>query len=139
MEEINAKTQGRKDAKDRGSPVEIQAVSVVDLSGCFIEGTLAMARTQYRQIDILIMLEKIGFEWFSAHAEGFLKAVLGASLPVKGQVSCSALEHSGNHWIFRLTGQLELLPYSFAEYQEMQLHQCPDLTVLGLRPSATHR
>jgi hypothetical protein len=47
----------------------------VDLSGCFIEGTLAMARTQYRQIDILIMLGKIGFEWFSAHAEGFLKAV----------------------------------------------------------------
>ena len=34
-----------------------------------------MARTQYRQIDILIMLGKIGFEWFSAHAEGFLKAV----------------------------------------------------------------
>jgi hypothetical protein len=75
LEEINAKTQGRKDAKDRGSPAEIPAVSVVDLSGCFIEGTLAMARTQYRQIDILIMLGKIGFEWFSAHAEGFLKAV----------------------------------------------------------------
>jgi hypothetical protein len=30
---------------------------------------------QYRQIDIWIMLGKIGFEWFSAHAEGFLKAV----------------------------------------------------------------
>jgi hypothetical protein len=75
----------------------------VDLSGCFIEGTFAMARTQYRQIDILIMLGEIGFEWFSAHAEGFLKAVLGASPPVKGQGSCSGLEHSGNQWIFRLT------------------------------------
>jgi len=75
----------------------------VDLSGCFIEGTLAMARTQYRQIDILNILGEIGFEWFSAHAEGFLKAVLGASPPVKGQVSCSSLEHSGNQWIFRLT------------------------------------
>jgi len=40
----------------------------------------------YRQIDIWIILGKIGFEWFSAHAEGFLKAVLGASPPVKGQV-----------------------------------------------------
>jgi hypothetical protein len=29
----------------------------------------------YRQIDIWIILGKIGFEWFSAHAEGFLKAV----------------------------------------------------------------
>jgi hypothetical protein len=52
------------------------------------------------QIDIWINLRKIGFEWFSAHAEGFLKAVLGASPPVKGQVSCSTLEHSGNYWIF---------------------------------------
>ena len=33
------------------------------------------AQAQYRQIDIWIMLGKIGFEWFSAHAEGFLKAV----------------------------------------------------------------
>jgi hypothetical protein len=33
------------------------------------------ACAQYRQIDIWIMLGKIGFEWFSAHAEGFLKAV----------------------------------------------------------------
>jgi hypothetical protein len=32
-------------------------------------------QAQYRQIDIRIMLGKIGFEWFSAHAEGFLKAV----------------------------------------------------------------
>jgi len=38
--------------------------------------------------------------------------------------------------MFRLIGQLALLPYSFAEYQEMQLHQCPDLTVMGLRRSA---
>jgi hypothetical protein len=29
----------------------------------------------YRQIDIWIILGKIGLEWFSAHAEGFLKAV----------------------------------------------------------------
>jgi hypothetical protein len=29
----------------------------------------------YRQIDIWIILGKIGFEWFSAHAEGFFKAV----------------------------------------------------------------
>jgi hypothetical protein len=28
-------------------------------------------QSQYRQIDILIILGKIGFEWFSAHAEGF--------------------------------------------------------------------
>jgi hypothetical protein len=56
------------------------------------------------QIDIWINLRKIEFEWFSAHAEGFLKAVLGASPPVKGQVSCSTLEHSGNQWMFRLTG-----------------------------------
>jgi hypothetical protein len=34
-----------------------------------------MAVGQYRQIVIWIVLEKIGFEWFSAHAEGFLKAV----------------------------------------------------------------
>ena len=33
------------------------------------------ATAQYRQIDIWILLGKIGFEWFSAHAEGFLKAV----------------------------------------------------------------
>jgi|688.fasta_scaffold38679_7 hypothetical protein len=25
-------------------------------------------------------------------------------------------------------------PLSFADYKEMQLHQCPDLTVLGLGP-----
>ena len=65
MEEINAKTQGCKDAKvvdlpqrsllfgrnkrkdaraqrrkGSGSPAEIPAVSVVDHSGCFIEGTV---------------------------------------------------------------------------------------------------
>jgi hypothetical protein len=33
------------------------------------------APAQYRQIDIWIILGKIGFEWFSADAEGFLKAV----------------------------------------------------------------
>jgi hypothetical protein len=33
------------------------------------------AQAQYRQIDIWIFLGKIGFEWFSAHAERFLKAV----------------------------------------------------------------
>ena len=45
-----------------------------------------MAYTQNRQIDIWIILVKIGFECTSAHAEGFLKAVLGASPPVKVQV-----------------------------------------------------
>jgi hypothetical protein len=45
-----------------------------------------MACTQYRQIDIWIISGKIGFEFISAHAEGSLKAVLGASPPVKGQV-----------------------------------------------------
>jgi hypothetical protein len=34
-----------------------------------------MAQGQYRQIGICIVLEKIGFECISAHAEGFLKAV----------------------------------------------------------------
>jgi hypothetical protein len=33
------------------------------------------ACAQCRQIDIWIILGKIGFEWLSAHAEGFLKAV----------------------------------------------------------------
>jgi hypothetical protein len=55
------------------------------------------AISQYSQIHIWIILGKIGFKWFSAHAEGFLKAVLGASHPVQGQVSYSTLEHSGNH------------------------------------------
>jgi len=32
-------------------------------------------QSQYRQIEILIIFGKIGFEWFSAHAEGVLKAV----------------------------------------------------------------
>ena len=35
-----------------------------------------MAWGQYRPIGIWIVLEMIGFEWFSAHAEGFLKAVV---------------------------------------------------------------
>ncbi|RLT13706.1 MAG: hypothetical protein DWI26_07630 [Planctomycetota bacterium] len=34
-----------------------------------------MANCLYRQIDIWIFLGKIGFEWISAHADGFLKAV----------------------------------------------------------------
>jgi hypothetical protein len=34
-----------------------------------------MAWGQYRPIGIWIVLEMIGFEWFSAHAEGFLKTV----------------------------------------------------------------
>ena len=29
-------------------------------------------------------------------------------------------------------------PLSFADYWEMQLHQGPDFTVLGLRPAAFH-
>jgi hypothetical protein len=33
------------------------------------------AISQYSQIHIWIILGKIGFKWFSAHAEGFLKAV----------------------------------------------------------------
>jgi hypothetical protein len=33
------------------------------------------APAQYRQIDIWIILRKIGFKWISVHAEGFLKAV----------------------------------------------------------------
>ncbi len=42
-----------------------------------------------------------------------ISTVLGASPPVKVQVKCSTLEYSGNHWIFRLTGQLALLRYHF--------------------------
>jgi hypothetical protein len=34
-----------------------------------------VANCHYRQIDIWIFLVKIGFEWISAHADGFLKAV----------------------------------------------------------------
>jgi len=30
---------------------------------------------------------------------------------VKGQVKCSTLEHSRNHWIFRLTGQIAPFRY----------------------------
>ena len=38
-------------------------------------GLTPLAWSQYRQIDIWIILGKIGFECISAHAEGFLKAV----------------------------------------------------------------
>ena len=41
------------------------------------------ATLQYRQIDIWIILGKIGFEWISAHAEGFLKAVGRKPITVK--------------------------------------------------------
>jgi hypothetical protein len=46
----------------------------------------------YRQIDIWIILGKIGFEWFSAHAEGFLKAV--GRKPSPGSLRCSAIHLS---------------------------------------------
>jgi hypothetical protein len=39
-------------------------------------------------------LRRIGFECISAHAEGFLKAVLGASPPVKRQGSPDGLRRS---------------------------------------------
>jgi hypothetical protein len=52
------------------------------------------ALVQYRQIDIGIILGKIGFDCISAHAQGFLKAVLGASPPVKGQDSPGSLRCS---------------------------------------------
>ncbi|MEK0425450.1 MAG: hypothetical protein RJB11_1541 [Planctomycetota bacterium] len=53
---------------------------------------------QYRQIDIRIILGKIGFECISAHAQGFLKAL--ESKP-SGEGS-------------RLTGQLALLRYHYS-------------------------
>ena len=91
------------------------------------------AQAQYRQIDIRIMLGKIGFEWFSAHAEGFLKAV--GRKP--SGVGSSVVFHART--LRKLLGILThraacAAPLSFADYQEMQLHQCPDLTVLGASP-----
>ncbi|MFM2012249.1 MAG: hypothetical protein RLZZ396_1033 [Planctomycetota bacterium] len=53
-------------------------------------------QAQYRQFDISVILETIGLECISAHAERFLKSGLGASPPVKGQL---------------FTGQLALLRY----------------------------
>jgi hypothetical protein len=53
---------------------------------------------QYRQIDIGIILGKIGFDCISAHAQGFLKAV-GRKPSGEGS---------------RLTGQLALLRYHFS-------------------------
>ena len=50
----------------------IRFLAIVKRRDVFQSGT---AQAQYRQIDIWIILGKIGFEWFSAHAEGFLKAV----------------------------------------------------------------
>jgi len=72
---------------------------------------LVEALSQYRQFDILVI------ECISAHVEGFCTR-MGASPPVKGQL---------------LTGQLALLRLSFADYYEMQLYRCPDLSVLGFR------
>ena len=91
------------------------------------------AQAQYRQIDIWIMLGKSGFEWFSAHAEGSLKAV-GRKPSGEGS---SVVFHART-----LRKLLDILthraacaaPLSFADYQEMQLHQCRDLTVLGASP-----
>jgi hypothetical protein len=53
---------------------------------------------QYRQIDIGIILGKIGFECISTHAQGFLKA-LGRKPSGEGS---------------RLTGQLALLRYHYS-------------------------
>jgi hypothetical protein len=59
------------------------------------ENTKAKPKAQYHQIDIWIILGKIGFEWFSAHAEGFLKAVgrkpSGGYLDSPGSLRCSAI------------------------------------------------
>ena len=54
-----------------------------------------------------------------------ISTVLGASPPVKGQVSCSTLEHSEKHWIFRLTGQLALLRYHFPITRKCKLINVP--------------
>jgi hypothetical protein len=67
-----------------------------------------MAYTPYRQIDIWIILGKIGFECTSAHAEGFLKAV-GRKPSGDGSSEVFHPRALRNHWIFRLTGQLALL------------------------------
>jgi len=68
------------------------------------------AQAQYRQIDIWIFLGKIGFEWFSAYAEGFLKAVGRKPSGERSSVVFRA-RTLRNHWIFGLTGQLALLRY----------------------------
>ena len=69
-----------------------------------------MARTQYQQIDIWIISGKIGFEWFSAHADGFLKAVgrkpsgVGSSVGFHARTLRKPVD-------IRITGQLALLRY----------------------------
>ena len=68
------------------------------------------AQALYRQIDIRIMLGKIGFEWFSAHAEGSLKAV-GRKPSGERSSVVFRVRTLRNHWIFGLTGQLALLRY----------------------------
>jgi hypothetical protein len=80
-------------------------------------------------------LGRIGFEWFSAHAEGFLKAVgrkpsgEGASVVLHTRTLRQPLDIETHRASCAA-------PLSFADYLEMQLHQCPNLTVLGLRRSA---
>jgi hypothetical protein len=82
------------------------------------------------QIDIWIMLGKIEFEWFSAHAEVLLKAVgrkpsgVGSSVVFHARTLRKPLDI--------LTHRVACAaPLTFADYQEMRLHQCPGLTVLG--------
>jgi hypothetical protein len=68
------------------------------------------AQAQYCQIDISIMSGKIGFEWFSAHAEGSLKAVgrkpsgVGSSVGFHARTLRKPVD-------IRLTGQLALLRF----------------------------
>ena len=68
------------------------------------------AQAQHLQIDTWIILGKIGFEWFSAHAEGSLKAVgrkpsgEGASVVFHARTLRKPVD-------IRLTGQLALLRY----------------------------
>jgi hypothetical protein len=60
----------------RSSPGFIRELEILSIMhGTRNDPVSRWAQAQYRQIDIRIMLGKIGFEWFSAHAEGFLKAV----------------------------------------------------------------
>jgi hypothetical protein len=56
------------------------------------------------------MLGKIGFEWFSAHAEGFLKAV-GRKPSGAGSSVVFHARTLGKPMDIRLTGQLALLRY----------------------------
>jgi hypothetical protein len=63
--------------------------------------TTAAKRRAFDRIDRI--------DCISAHAEGFLKAVLGASPPVKGQLFTG--RHAPFRFERRLTGQLALLGY----------------------------